>query len=218
MELSEQDTKDFSTLYNYLNVQDEIPERADAIIVGGEWLRSDAADRVFELYSQGVSDVIIFSGYAGFEGNTTGESEAKIMAERAMALGVPKSSIILEERASNTAENLTFSSEILAKMDIVPQNIVLVHKPYMTRRFKATALAQWPQPQPNFYVTSVRDNFDEYMKREQVGGFLERTLWSMPGDYKRIVDYTKKGWQTGQPTDKNAQEAYERLQKKFSVR
>ena len=113
MKLSSTDLQNFKAIYDYLVARDEMPSRADAIIVGGEWLRSDAAERVAELYNEKISDLIIFSGYAGFEGNTTGKSEAKIMAERAIELGVPERAIILDEKASNTAENLLFAAKIL---------------------------------------------------------------------------------------------------------
>jgi uncharacterized SAM-binding protein YcdF (DUF218 family) len=218
MKLSKVDLQNFRAIYDYLTVRDEMPRHAEAIVVGGEWLRADNGERAAELYHQGVSDLIIFSGYAGFDGNN-GISEARFMAERAMELGVPKQAIILDEKASNTAENLIFAANILAEKGIKPENVVLVHKPYMTRRFKATAEAQWPQPQPNFFVTSVADNFEEYLERERKGGFLERTLWSMPGDYQRMTEYAKKGWQTPQPPNENAEKAFRALQKAgFTIR
>ncbi|MDR3125646.1 MAG: YdcF family protein [Candidatus Nomurabacteria bacterium] len=213
MELSETDLRNYKAIYDYLTIRDEMPERADAIIVGGEWLRSDNGERAAELYRQGISDLIIFSGYADFGGNTTGQSEAEIMAERAIELGVPKQAIVLDKKAANTAENLLFAAEILAKKGIIPTNIILIHKPYMTRRFKATAEAQYPKPQPNFYVTSVADDFYGYFEREKKGGFLERTLWSMPGDYKRMSEYAKKGWLTPQPKDRKAERAFRELEK-----
>jgi hypothetical protein len=213
MNISNADLENYKAIYDYLTVRDKMPKHADVIVAGGEWLRSDNSERVAELYHNGVANLIIFSGYAGFDGNTTGQSEAQAMAQRAMELGVPEEAIILEEKASNTAENLLFAADILAEKGIVPKDVILAHKPYMTRRFKATAQAQWPQPQPKFYVTSVKDDFYEYLDRERKGGFLERTLWSMPGDYKRMSEYAKKGWQTPQPKDNKAERAFHALEK-----
>jgi len=202
----------FEIIFTYLRDYDILPTHADAIICGGEWEAVDAAECVAELYNKRHSNLVIFSGYADFEDNTTGKSEARLLSEHAIKLGVPQDKIILEEQASNTAENIIFSAKILKNMGILPQDIILVHKPSMARRFRATAEKQWPfLPHPKFYATGVQDSFQEYIERESDNHRLERTLSDILGDYKRIHEYAQNGWQSPQPFDQNAESAYQEL-------
>lgn len=203
-------------VYNYLKNNDKLPEKADAIVVGGAGTRIDMAERAAEIFHSGISDLIVVSGFKhpDFE-----ENEAELLAKKIISLKVPKENIIIEPNASNTAENLIFSAEKLKEKGIAPDKIILVHRPFMTRRFKATAEAQWPRIKPKFYVTSVDEDFDRYLEREETDQLRERTMKSILGDYKRISDYAEKGWQTPQPKNEEAENAFNVLIKAgFKVR
>lgn len=216
MKLSKNDISNLETTYNYLRVRDELPAKADVIIAGGAGPRIDMADRAAELYKQGVSDLIVFSGFThpDFDNN-----EAQTMANRAMALGVPKDHIIIEPNASNTAENLLIPQQILKAKGVVLENTILVHRPFMTRRFKAAAEAQWPKPQPNFFVTCVDLSFLDYLAIDEGLGLANRMIESMLGYYKRVTEYVEKGWQTPQPKDESAEKAFRALKERgFSAK
>lgn len=85
VQLTTDQITDFETVYNYLRVEDRLPIRAGAIIVGGSGSRTDMADRAAELYHQGISKQIVFSGFAHPD---FGMNESELLAERAIELGV----------------------------------------------------------------------------------------------------------------------------------
>lgn len=81
----------------------------------------------------------------------------------------------------------------------------------MTRRFLATAQAQWPKPQPTFFVTSIDTDFKQYQKIEESRGLANRTLVRILSDYVSIKDYPKLGFSSVQPADTVAEAAFMRL-------
>lgn len=50
-------------IYDYLCVETPLPERADAIVVGGSYSWTDMADRAAQLYLRGAP-LLIVSGFA----------------------------------------------------------------------------------------------------------------------------------------------------------
>lgn len=194
---------DLQTIWDTLVRRDDIPERADAIVVGG-CSDTGLANRTAELYQAGVSDIIVISGYKPEKLEIT---EAEFLANRCIRLGVPHENIVLEKEASNTGENILFSSEIVRKMKPNTRSVVLVHKPFMSLRFLATAEAQWPSPQPKFYTTCESVSFEDYCRTRG----LEAVAWEMLGDFKRMDEYVEKGFQTKQDIPEAAREAFERI-------
>jgi uncharacterized SAM-binding protein YcdF (DUF218 family) len=94
------------------------PEKsADAAIVLGAaaWgsrpspaLRS-RIDHALTLYQAGQVGKLVFTGGIGLR---SAESEAAVAARYAIARGIPPEDIVLEERSTNTVENLRFAAEI----------------------------------------------------------------------------------------------------------
>ncbi len=109
-------------LYGFL-VIDEPPRASDAIIAisGGPGRDIYAA----ELYNAGLSGRIIMSGVSPSAGQ---------MAERAVAMGVKREDIILEDNSVSTFENALFTREIMVKMNFM--SAIVVSSPYHMRRTK----------------------------------------------------------------------------------
>ncbi len=91
------------------------------------------------------------------------EPEADCFAAVAIGRGVPRERILIENRSSNTGENVTFTRQLLAERGIDPQKFIVVQKPYMERRAYATFRKRWPEK--NLIVTSPRVSFDDYLER-----------------------------------------------------
>lgn len=66
-----------------------------------------------------------------------GISNAEVMADYAVGFGVPRESIIVEDRSKNTYENLRFSMEIIQEFQLSQPTIVTLD--LYTRRAVATA-------------------------------------------------------------------------------
>lgn len=205
--MSGQSLKDYlpqlQQVWNALMRQDAIPKHADAIVVGG-CRDLGLAEKTAELYHAGVSKLIVVSGYKPHDLDIT---EAELLANRCGELGIPNEVLILEKSASNTGENILFSAEALK--DQLPQvdSVVLIHKPYMSLRFLATAEAQWPSPQPKFYTTCQSISFEAYCRKRG----LEDTAWEMLGDFKRMDEYVTKGYQTKKAIPSAALDAYQEI-------
>lgn len=89
----------------------------------------------------------------------------------------------------------------------------------MTRRFLATAEAQWPQPQPKFFTTSLsttlKEYFDLYSKLHD--GSNEIMIGLMLGDYQRTKDYVDLGFSVVQPKSADADMAFDEFISKNSL-
>ncbi|KAK3238222.1 hypothetical protein CYMTET_51754 [Cymbomonas tetramitiformis] len=124
-----------------------LPDTADIIFVlGSNDVR--VAEHAAKLYHAGLAPLVVFSG--GF-GNLTEDwdrPEAEVLADAAEKAGVPRSSMLLETKATNTGENCTFTFDLLRQYfncDKPSQlKIIAVQKPYMMRRTHACILKQWP--------------------------------------------------------------------------
>jgi uncharacterized SAM-binding protein YcdF (DUF218 family) len=182
------------------------PERSDCILVlGSHDLR--VAERGAELYLQGWAPILLFSGGLG---NVTRdiwkETEADQFAAIARDMGVPAEAIFIENRSTNTGENILFTRDLLAERRLDPKSFLLVQKPYMERRSYATFKKHWPDKQ--LIVTSPQLSFEEYPAPDIP---LERVINIMVGDLQRIRIYPEKGFQIFQEIPDDIWRAYERL-------
>lgn len=110
----------------FLPLSDSL-QKADAIIAisGGD--TSGRTQHAISLYQQGYAPQLIFSGAAR---DPLSASNARVMMASAVAAGVPRSDIALDEAARDTKENAS-SSLVLAR-DY--ETIILVTSPYHQRR------------------------------------------------------------------------------------
>jgi len=164
--------------YHHMNMQ---LQKADCIFVLGSH-DTRVADRAAEIYLQGWAPLLIFSGGLGrLTKESRTETEAELFARIAMQKGVPEKNILIENRSSNTGENVLFTRRLLQQKGLDPQSFILVQKPYMERRTYATFQKQWPGK--TVYVTSPQIPFKEYPTHEFS---MERVINIMIGDLQRI--------------------------------
>jgi len=131
-------------LIDYLCVQDA-PEPADAIFIFGSILLPAVWERAAGLYHQGMAPLILTTGYAGPNARARGiASEGQYLADRLMELGVPSSAIIVEDKSSNTLENVLFGMNVLQGWGITVKKLLIVAKPLHMRRCAATFAKQFP--------------------------------------------------------------------------
>ena len=170
------------------------PEPAD-VIVGFGCYDEDIPRRCAELYHAGFAPWVCFSG--GLGRNTSGiwmKSEAERFAAIAIAEGVPGERIILENKSTNSAENLLFIPKILAEVGVKAQKIIAVHKPYMEKRLWAAMQVYWPEVQAVF--TSPNVTVEEHIVHaEAVGMTRKRVIDTLVGDIQRMELYAQKGYQ-----------------------
>src|SRR4030095_13011792 len=98
--------------YHQLNHQ---LSRADAILVLCSHDKA-VAERGAQLYLEGWAPLLIFSGGLGAIPRQMGtEPEADQFAAIAMAMGIPRDRILIENKSTNTGENVLFTKALLAE-------------------------------------------------------------------------------------------------------
>ena len=181
-------------------------EKSDCILaLGSHDLR--VAERAAELYLEGWGPLLVCSG--GLGNLTLGiwsEPEADRFAAVAMERGVPAGAILIENRSSNTGENILFTQKLLAEQGLDPQSFIVVQKPYMEKRSFATFKRHWPDRK--LIVASPRLSFADYPNEEIP---MEKVIEIMVGDLQRIKIYPAKGFQIAQEIPEDVWAAYERL-------
>jgi uncharacterized SAM-binding protein YcdF (DUF218 family) len=182
------------------------PEKADCILVLGSH-DTRVAERGAQVWLEGWAPILLFSG--GLGNVTRGiwtETEADKFAAIARGMGVPPEAILVENKSTNTGENIVFSRQLLEEKNIDPAVFIVVQKPYMERRSYATFKKHWPDKK--LIVTSPQIAFDDYPNAEIP---LERVINIMVGDLQRIKIYPAKGFQVPQEIPAGVWQAYERL-------
>lgn len=193
------------TLWDYHHVNNSL-EKSDCILVlGSHDVR--VAERGAALYLDGWAPLLIFSGGLGrLTEDMWTETEADKFAAIAIARGVPDDAILIENKSTNTGENILFTQQLLKQHNLHPQSFIVVQKPYMERRSYATFKKHWPDK--TVIVTSPQLSFQDYPTNEIT---LEKVIQIMVGDFQRIKVYAEKGFQIPHPIPDNAWEAFEKL-------
>jgi uncharacterized SAM-binding protein YcdF (DUF218 family) len=181
-------------------------QKSDCILALGS-RDTRVAERAAEIYMQGWAPLLIFSGGLGrLTKDLWSVSEAELFAKIALRIGVPEKDILIENRSTNTGENILFTRQLLQEKGLNSQSFILVQKPYMERRTYSTFQKQWPGK--TVYVTSPQISFEDYPSTEIP---IEQVVNIMVGDLQRIRVYAEKGFQIHQDIPVKVWNAYEQL-------
>ena len=166
------------------------PRPADAIVVfaGGVGESGQAGggyqerlQRAVELYRDGFAPRIILS--SGF---VWAFKEAEVMRGIAIDNGIPESAIVLETKAANTHENVTYTREILDRAGW--RSILLVSSPYHMRR----ALMTWRKAAPEVTVIPEPVTQSQFYFHERGASMAQ--IHGILQEYAAIVEYWRNGW------------------------
>src|SRR5437773_320611 len=125
------------TIWDYHQLNHEVTA-ADAILVLCSYDLA-VAERGAQLFLEALAPLLIFSGGLGaITKHFWKEPEADQFAAIAVRMGVPAEKILIENRSTNTGENVQNTRQLLAERGLDPQSFILVQKPYMERRCYAT--------------------------------------------------------------------------------
>jgi len=193
------------TLYNYHHLNHTL-KKADAILMlGSNDVR--VAEYAADLFLQGYAPLLIYSGGFGrLTSDSFSEAEADTYARVAIEKGVPTKNILIENKSTNTGENITNTLTLLEEKGLDIHSFILVQKPYMERRAYATFKKILPEGQ--CVVTSPDISYEEY-PNEYIA--KETFLNAMVADMQRIIIYPEKGFQIPQDIPLEVMDAYEHL-------
>jgi uncharacterized SAM-binding protein YcdF (DUF218 family) len=116
--------------------------RADALLVfgcGEVWKREARCATAAALFRRGLAGWVVVSG--GVVVPSTAQTEAAWFRDSLVARGVPAERILLEDRATNTAENAAFALPILKGRGL--SRVVLVMSDFEGIRAHLTAKRAW---------------------------------------------------------------------------
>ena len=167
--------------------------------------------RCAQLYHDGFAPSVLFTG--GLGRNTLGlwtQPEAERFASIARKAGVPEKAILIENRSTNSAENILFTHEMLKEAGLDSGRLICVHKPFMERRLYAAMQVYWPEAHAVY--TSPQLTLEEYIRNSVAQGLSEKTVIDViVGDFQRMDVYAKKGYQIPQDIPDQAWSAFHQL-------
>ncbi len=198
-------------LWDYLYMEHPL-EPADVIVGFGSHDQTIAI-RAAQLYKAGWAPKIVFTGYLGK--GTKGvfsKPEAELFAEIAQKEGVPPEAILVENKATNTGENISFVKKMLATKKMRPKKIIAVHKPYMTRRIWAALKKQWSQVQ--VVIAPGNPSLKDYVA-DMLAAQVEESeiINSLVGDFQRMDVFARQGFQIPQELPAKVMASYKALLK-----
>ena len=169
------------------------------------------AERGAELFLQGLAPLVIFSGGLGtITRQLMTTPEAEVFATIAERAGVPRDRMLIENRSTNTGENVSFTRRLLEARGLDLRRFILVQKPYMERRTYATFRKVWPEPE--IIVTSPQVSMEQYLRGYSHPSIKAADVISiMVGDLQRIRVYPRLGFQIPQAIPDEVWQAYEQL-------
>jgi len=193
------------TLWEFNQVNHKLQKADFILVLGSNDLNVPIA--AAEIYKNGFANKIITSG--GFGRLTQGLSkpEAEVFADIIINHGVLKDNIIIENRSTNTGENLIFSYTKAIENNLKTEKVILVTKPYMQKRALATFKKQWPNTKTQAIVTSPKKSFEQLLVDDNIIDAVN----IMVGDTQRLKIYPKQGFMSETEIPKNVWQAYEYL-------
>jgi uncharacterized SAM-binding protein YcdF (DUF218 family) len=208
MQISEEVLRSARIIWQYHQLGHK-PIPADVILaLGTNDLR--VAEFAADLYHRGFGRLLVCTGAIAHQDDLLAtpwsKSEAEMYADIAEQRGVPRACILLETRATNTAENIRFARVLLEHQGTRPHNVVIAVKPFMQRRTWATMAVEWPEMPAT--VASPAMTLDEYFTEELAP---EKIINIMLGDLQRIWIYGRRGWSAPQRIPESVMTAWSHL-------
>ena len=134
---------------------------------------------------------VIVTGLRGRLYYETGRPVALIMRDELIARGVPSDVILVQDRSTNTLEDVTFSLDVLKKHDFSPESIAFLCKAHHSGRCLRTLRKFFPSQtlSPVTYLAEyegVKVSKADWYKHPVSRGRVY-------GEYLRIIKYTERG-------------------------
>jgi len=193
------------TIWDYLKVGMPLQKVDGMLIFCSNDLR--VAEYAADLYHHGYAPWICSSGGVGrLTYDLYHKPEADAFADVLRSRSVPETAILIENQATNTAENIFFTQRILKQNHKNPASLLVLQKPYMERRTLAALIQYWPE------MPVITASPPIPFKTYPFPGFSrEELIHVLVGDFQRIQLYAERGWQAPQQIPPDVWEAYQFL-------
>ncbi|HWL14795.1 MAG TPA: YdcF family protein [Opitutus sp.] len=185
-------------VFAYLSATDPLPETPVDAVLGFGTFDLALAEYCGALFTAGRVGWIVFTGGFGAGTADLGRPEADAWRDALFAAhpAIPRDRVIVENRSTNTAENVAFTAALLASQHpplafgAGLRTALMVAAPSRLRRAKLTL--QQRQPGVTAFRSLPAADFDrEYTLHESKGiAFVPHLL----GELDRITTYPARGW------------------------
>ena len=134
---------------------------------------------------------VLVTGLSGRLYDETGKPVARIMRDELIARGVPSEVILVQDRSTNTLEDVAFSLDVLEQHSISPESIAFLCKAHHSGRCLRTLRKFFPSQtlSPVTYLAEyegVKISKEDWYQHEVSRGRVY-------GEYLRIIEYTRRG-------------------------
>ena len=167
-------------------------QSADLLFIFGTSSIDDGVlDSVARDCLRGRFPKILVTGLSGRLYYETGRPLASIMRDELIARGVSSDVILVQDRSTNTLEDVAFSLDILEQYNISPESIAFLCKAHHSGRCLRTLRKSFPFQtlSPITYVAEyggVKVSKEDWYQHEVSRGRVY-------GEYMRIIKYTERG-------------------------
>lgn len=192
-------------LWQFNQINQEL-EQADFILVLGSGDLT-VPGWAAQIYKHNYANKILVSGGFGYRTRKFLKPEAEIFTEIIIQNGVPKKAILIENKSTNTGENIQFGYKLALENSLKMDKIILVTKSYAEKRALATFKKQWPVKKTEIIITSPPQTFEELTTDPDILEAIE----SIVKNTQRLKIYPKLGFTTETEIPDNVWEAFEFL-------
>jgi uncharacterized SAM-binding protein YcdF (DUF218 family) len=147
------------------------------------------AEEILSLYRQGYFTNVIISGGVTSQSH---HSEVSILSQALLCHGIPEHRMLIEDKATNTGQNVTFTREKVKDLGV--EDLLLIGKISSKRRYIMTVRKQWPEigriccHGVNYFSCPV----DQWWKDRE---FRTRVM----SECRKIPSYVEKGFISDAP-------------------
>ena len=170
-----------------------------------------------ELFLRGLAPHIIFTGGIGAGTGNLGGPEADVWREelRRAYPQIGDAAITLENRSTNTAENIQFTADLLARarpslaFGVGLRRAIIVTSPSRLRRARLTL----KQLQPALHVCGQLPAFTFEAEQALYASQGVDYISHLSGELDRLIDYPHRGWIAAEPLPPEIAAAHAELRK-----
>ena len=168
------------------------PQPADLLFIfGTSTIDNEILESVARDCLQGRFSRVLVTGLSGRLYSETSKPIAHIMCDELIARGVPSDLILVQDRSTNTLEDVAFSIDVLEQHNISPESIAFLCKAHHSGRYLRTLRKFFPSQtlSPVIYVAEY-----EGVKVSKADWYeYEISRGRVYGEYLRIIEYTERG-------------------------
>lgn len=178
----------YRAVHAYLLIEQTELACADLAVLCGSVKTTPAiAQRGAQLFQDGYTNRFIVSGRVKA---TAQETEAEMMRRILIEHGVPEHSILLENRATNTQENIVYARRLIMQRGELDQvrTIITVGNVTAGRRTMMTAARRWPEV---FAMHATGNKFPVAAQDFHTHAEFRRTVLR---EWAKIAPYQANGW------------------------